>query len=464
MKFEWLSRILDWKKDLFVRTQNRLTLQYSALLMIFLTLFIMIVYFLINTVVTFEQERQLQSNAEQAIITIKDSLGDGRLSQQEFENLNTIQESGNQFFYYVVNPNGELLFGKSFIRRLQPEILHRVQGWNPDLREIRYESITLTPPLFERGNRRSPPEREIHLMMTGQAIYQRDLLIGYFYTGRDITFTHELIRSLLTILVALGILFFGIALLLSYFMSKRAMIPIKQSFQRQREFVADASHELRTPLSILHSSLDVFEVEEGEVLSDFSRNVLCNMKDEVRRMTRLVSDLLTLARSDTGFPDLACETFDFIPSIEQMVRSFQTLAQEKEIVLNLHVPSRVIICGDHERLKQLTYILLDNAVKYTPTGGTVNVVLTVESNEKPPHVSLVVEDTGVGIPEEEQERIFERFYRVDKNRSRQMGGTGLGLAIAKWIVDAHHGTIKVSSKLGKGSTLTVTLPLNNTKA
>lgn len=460
---DWFSRLRFWKNDLFVHTQNRLTVQYSILLMVFLTLFIGIVYFLVDIGISYEQNRQLRMITEQEVKWIEEALRDGILSQEEYDNLNRIRESRNQFFYYVVDANGQLLFGDEFIPRAKPQILGLVQGWIPAANEIRYGTVTVPPPP-RRGKPLPPMDGQLELMMTGRPIFQGVQLKGIFYTGIDISFTNHLLKRLLTILTALGILFLGIALLLSYFMSKRAMIPIRRSFQRQREFVADASHELRTPLSILQSSLDVFEMEEGEQLSAFARNVLFNMKDEVRRMTKLVSDLLTLARSDSGYPDLQYEYADVIPSVEQMIRSTQTMAASKKIALKLDAPPAVMVYGDHERVKQLLYILLDNAIKYTPSGGEIQVTLSVDESENPPVLCLSVRDTGIGIPPEEQNRIFDRFYRVDKNRSKQMGGTGLGLAIAKWIVEAHHGTITVSSNPGNGSTFTATIPLHTPKA
>ncbi|MED1854675.1 ATP-binding protein [Brevibacillus borstelensis] len=242
------------------------------------------------------------------------------------------------------------------------------------------------------------------------------------------------------------------------------MIPIRQSFQRQKEFVADASHELRTPLSILNSSLDVFEMEDGEHLSDFSKTVLVNMKDEVKRMAKMVSDLLTLARSETDRPALTVERFDLVPTIEQLVSSTGPLAQSKNISLHHHMPSILIVYGDHERIKQLLYILVDNAIKYTPPGGEVHLTVSVEAREKQTMILIKVRDTGVGIAPEDAERIFDRFYRVEKNRSRKMGGTGLGLAIAKWIVEIHQGNIHVSSVPGQGSTFTVALPISTSKS
>ncbi len=453
MRFNLLLRFQNWQKDLFKHTQNLLTLQYSAIITIFLALFVTIIYFLVNTIISYEQRGQLLSTTDQQAMIISRALRHQKLSRGEIDNLNSHRESGNQFFYLVINQDGELLSGEASILRLQPQIMEQVKGWIPRPGEIR--ELTIKLPLLPVSQK----SRQIRLMTTGRAFYQGDQLAALLYTGKDISFIFSLMQRLLIILVTIGIIFLGIAMLLSHYMSKRAMIPIRISFRRQQEFVADASHELRTPLSILNSSLDVLEMEEGEQISDYSRNVLFNMKDEVKRMNNLVGDMLTLARSDSGSPELNVDNFDFIPAVEQLVRSTQTLAQSKNITLNLQAPPTAKIHGDNERLKQLLYILLDNAIKYTPSGGEVNLGISFETVKKQNALRIVVQDTGVGISPEEQVRIFDRFYRVDKNRSRQVGGTGLGLAIAKWIVEAHHGTIQVSSKPGKGSTFTVMLPM-----
>ncbi|MGC5326092.1 sensor histidine kinase [Brevibacillus sp. SYSU BS000544] len=463
MKLDWLLRLREWKKDMFVQTQNRLVLQYCALIMIFLVLFISTVYFLVNAVLSFDQERQLSINTEQAVNSIRDSLQDGVFDREDLIYLQSTLESANQSFFYVVNANGQLLVGNTFIPRIQKNILQQLQGWVPKRHEIRKVGMRLPPPP-QRTDRRPPPgDREVELMVTGQAIYQGDQLVAIYYTGKEVSFLNELVYRILTILIVLGFVFLVIAVFLSYYMSKRAMVPIRNSFQRQREFVADASHELRTPLSVLHSSLDVLEIEEEDHLSDFSRKTLFNMKDEVKRMTNLVSDLLTLARSDTGHPELKMDYFDIIPSIEQLLQTTQPLALSKGLTIHLQSPASILLHGDQERVKQLLYILLDNAMKYTPKGGKINVTLDAAEVGKHPALRIIVQDTGVGIPADEQQRIFERFYRVDKTRTRQHGGTGLGLAIAKWIVDAHHGTISVESQPDQGSTFTVTLPLLNPK-
>lgn len=180
---------------------------------------------------------------------------------------------------------------------------------------------------------------------------------------------------------------------------------------------------------------------------DFVGKMLSNMRQEVKRMTNLVGDLLTLARSDSNKIERRTETFDFRPQGEKAIESVHPLAAAKQITLNLYAPATLSAQGDPQRLSQLLYILLDNAIKYTPQGGEVMLFVAAEGNQ----LCITVQDTGIGIKQEDFQRIFERFYRSDKSRSRQMGGHGLGLSIAKWIVETHQGTIKVSSEIGKGS-------------
>jgi signal transduction histidine kinase len=147
--------------------------------------------------------------------------------------------------------------------------------------------------------------------------------------------------------------------------------------------------------------------------------------------------------------------FDFCPQAGRAIESVRPLAASKQIALHFRSPASLYIVGDPQRLSQLLYILLDNAIKYTPNSGEVKLSIFIEGKQ----LCITVEDTGIGIGQEDYQRIFERFYRSDKSRTRQIGGHGLGLSIAKWIVDTHQGTIKVSSEIGKGSTFIVQIPL-----
>lgn len=445
---------------MFKSTQDRLTRIYSGLLMLFLVLFIFIVYSVLYVVILKNQERELQSFVNQEAGLIENYLMKNEQSDlQGMGNQEVVFAGVNQFFYYVVNPNGEIIMGAEADRRLRPNILGLVRGRFQHDRAIQKETLHVRGNPNGRGNKGEfrPPEaaQDIRLMIASQAIYNKGQFIGQLYIGKDISFAYQLFHSLFMILVAIGTVFFGVALYISIVMSKRAMIPISGAFTRQREFVADASHELRTPLSVLLSSIDAMEMTIEPQKEDFVGKMLSNMRQEVKRMTNLVGDLLTLARSDSNKIERRTETFDFRPQGEKAIESVHPLAAAKQITLNLYAPATLSAQGDPQRLSQLLYILLDNAIKYTPQGGEVMLFVAAEGNQ----LCITVQDTGIGIKQEDFQRIFERFYRSDKSRSRQMGGHGLGLSIAKWIVETHQGTIKVSSEIGKGSIFRIRIPL-----
>ena len=221
-------------------------------------------------------------------------------------------------------------------------------------------------------------------------------------------------------------------------------------FRRQREFLADASHELRGPLAVIRGNLDLLQLDLPD---EDRREGAREAAEEVGRMSRLISDLLFLSEVD------AQETVQREPvALDAVVRS--TLARAREVdgerhVLTLGPLDEVTVLGDRDRLEQLLWNLTENALRYTPEGGAVTLALREES----PVAELSVSDTGIGIPTEHLPRLFERFYRVDKARSRERGGTGLGLAIARQIAEAHGGQIRVRSEAGAGSTFTVVLPV-----
>lgn len=448
------------EKDVFKSTQDRLTRIYSGLLMLFLVLFIFIVYSVLYVVILKNQERELQSFVNQEAGLIENYLMKNEQSDlQGMGNQEVVFAGVNQFFYYVVNPNGEIIMGAEADRRLRPNILGLVRGRFQHDRAIQKETLHVRGNPNGKGNKGEfrPPEaaQDIRLMIASQAIYNKGQFMGQLYIGKDISFAYQLFYSLFMILVAIGTVFFGVALYISIVMSKRAMIPISGAFTRQREFVADASNELRTPLSVLLSTIDAMEMTIEPQKEDFVGKMLSNMRQEVKRMTNLVGDLLTLARSDSNKIERRTETFDFRPQGEKAIESVHPLAAAKQIMLNLHAPATLSAQGDPQRLSQLLYILLDNAIKYTPQGGEVMLFVAAEGNQ----LCITVQDTGIGIKQEDFQRIFERFYRSDKSRSRQMGGHGLGLSIAKWIVETHQGTIKVSSEIGKGSIFRIRIPL-----
>ncbi len=225
---------------------------------------------------------------------------------------------------------------------------------------------------------------------------------------------------------------------------------LDRAFAYQRRFLADAAHELRTPLTTVR--LNVEALLRGADAEPHERDeTLRALLRESERMGRLVADLLALARADAGQP-LERRPVALDELLLDVFRQAKPMADGVRLELGELEP--VEVPGDRDRLKQLMLNLVDNALRYTPPGGTV----TLDLVRGEQYAELRVRDTGIGIAAEHLPRIFERFYRVDRGRSRSQGGTGLGLAISRWIAEAHHGSIEVESQEGQGSTFTLRLP------
>lgn len=220
-------------------------------------------------------------------------------------------------------------------------------------------------------------------------------------------------------------------------------------FRSQQRFLADVSHELRTPLTSVRGNLDLMKR-----FGRYDEESMDVIQDEMERMSRLLGDLLLLARADTGGLPLQIGPVELDNVLFEVYRQVRRI--EKPVSVELTAVDQATILGDEDRLKQLLLNMVDNGLKYTQPGGTVRLSLAKESG----WANLIVSDTGVGIPPEDLPHIFDRFYRVDKARSRAQGGSGLGLAIAKWIVQAHGGAIQVDSTVGQGTTFRITLPLH----
>lgn len=443
---------------MFSRTQRRLTYIYSGLLILFLSLFIVIVYSALYLSITRNSEREIKTLVEQEAKTIVSYLFENKKKDlHEIQNQEIVFSGVNQAFYYVMNQSGEIITGSDQDRRLQYALTPLLSEKVTSGEDIFYESIHLGDFREDRGKQREfrlESNKDIRLIIASHPIIYKDQVIGTLYIGRDFTFASQIFQWVLIILIVLGLIFSGLAVFISKRMSKKAMVPISNAFTRQKEFVADASHELRTPLAVLQSSIDAMEMTIEPKKEDFTGKLLINMKLEVKRMTNLISDLLTLARSDSNIIELRTEVFDFRAVAGKVIESLSPLANDKAISISLDSPNELAAIGDPERLSQLLYILVDNAIKYTPTKGQVKLTLSKEGTL----LSIEVQDTGIGIKSEDLNHIFERFYRADKARSRQMGGHGLGLSIAKWIVETHKGSIEVVSKPGEGTTFLIKIP------
>lgn len=224
----------------------------------------------------------------------------------------------------------------------------------------------------------------------------------------------------------------------------------------RQEFVANVSHELRTPLTSIKGFVETLlagNLDDRALTERFLKII----SGETDRMIALINDLLDLSRIESGKQPLNLEPVDLKELFDDTIMILQSKADAKKMTVQNLIYDPVTVEGDAKLLKQVAINLLDNAIKYTPEGGTV----TVEAVKSPDEVEIIVSDNGVGIPAQHLDRVFERFYRVDKGRSRNMGGTGLGLAIVKHIVDKHKGSICAESRVGKGTKMRLTLPRMN---
>lgn len=224
----------------------------------------------------------------------------------------------------------------------------------------------------------------------------------------------------------------------------------------RNEFVSNASHELKTPLSaikVLAESLLNMGADVPEIYIEF----LNDINTEIDRLNAIISDLLTLVHVDSKAVDLRTQPLDLTELVHKTVKGLQVLADKKDIIMDMDLEGPIVMGGDRARLQQVITNLVDNAIKYTPEGGRVIVDVYRGKNE----AILKVSDTGIGIPAEDIPHIFDRFFRVDKARSRATGGTGLGLSIAYRIILLHNGNVRVESKEGKGTTFYVHFPLED---
>jgi two-component system sensor histidine kinase CiaH len=273
---------------------------------------------------------------------------------------------------------------------------------------------------------------------------------SFVITGKSLEQRDSDLRRLLVLLAIGGGFGLGLAALGGVWVAGLAIRPVRQAFDRQRRFVADASHELRTPITVVRTNAESLQKRASAEMKEGLEDIAA----EAGHMGRLISDLLVLAQADRRDVTLSAEMVDTYDVIESAARTGRLLAEERGLELSAS-PRHATVSGDRNRLRELLLILIDNAVKYTEPGGRI----TVTGGQADGEAELVVEDTGIGIPDEHLPRIFDRFYRVDKARSRAQGGIGLGLSIAQAIVRAHGGTIDIRSAPGAGTTARVTLPL-----
>jgi signal transduction histidine kinase len=279
-------------------------------------------------------------------------------------------------------------------------------------------------------------------------------LWGYLLVGRNLSEVEEYLGTVRLFLVV-GIMVIGLLVtIISWYLAGLAMRPLSQSYQQMQQFTADAAHELRTPLATLQVTLENARAEYQHLGPDLN-SWLDRIERQNIRISNLVNDLLFLSRLDLLPTERSLEPCCLTEIVLDLVEEFTTNATTKsiDIISNVDLYPQIWIDGNSEQLYRMGANLIDNAIKYTPTGGRVTISLSKTLNE----ISFQVQDTGIGIPERDRERIFDRFYRSELKPLQPQHSTGLGLAIVKSIVEFHGGKLKVSSQIAKGSIFTIEL-------
>ncbi len=271
--------------------------------------------------------------------------------------------------------------------------------------------------------------------------------------GKSLAPYQSELRDTALVLAGVGIGALALAAMGGMLVAGRALRPAQVSWQRQQAFVADASHELRTPLSLIRADAEVLLRAPARPVAD-NRDLVEDIVHEADHLTALVADLLVLARLDAGQLPLHKTEIDAGELLKGLGSQTVRLLAGRDIGLLVRRPRRLIVTADHDRLVQVLRILIDNAQRHTPAGGSI----TLRARRMAGRVQLSVADTGSGIPPDHLKRVFERFYRVDAARGRSDGGAGLGLAIARGLVEAHDGRLWLESDRGRGTTAVVELP------
>lgn len=425
------------EQNVFGRSRLRLMLRYALVMGGLVIVLLFAMHKTMEWAITSEQARELleTSNgiAESQIYAELHAEGDA-------DEAHLYRSTNDRLFYYVFNDQGRLIKFSRASYRIESFILDIVGAWNAPEGEVRVFTET-----DERGNRTK-------VMMTAKAVLAPPLPPQTVFVGKDVTAMYNGMEKATSALAVLGVIALTFAAGIGYVLSGGAMKPVREAYERQRQFAADASHELRTPLAVVLASADLLR-SDTSITSPFLKQVIEDVRDEVKKMTKLVGDLLTVARTDGKANQLKISHMDIVSAARQTVRIMRPFAEKKDIVIEEVLPKKLEIYADEQKIRQLILILVDNAVKYTQEHGKIKVSLMAEKGE----IHLTVADNGIGIEPEHRERIFDRFYRVDKARSRRMGGNGLGLAIARGIVEAHHGEISLESAVNEGTTFHVRL-------
>ena len=428
---------------MFSRIRRRLTMGYVGILALILVLFGVIVVASFYRQVTLQQDELLLQKAQSEA---DNPLGDrGRYGRIK----------ATTDFDIAVE---EVPFDNSIDQDLLEEIL---------LDDLDSSSASLGLPYIEMAQQAGRERRNIpatirgpegDVRVTNVPVYQSGEVISVIQAAQLRQAVWQTVNSLIFALVPVGVGALALATVGGLVMSRRAMRPVRDSFERQRTFIADASHELKTPLTLIRADAEVLSrglasTDEGSENRELAEDLL----GETDRMNAVLSDLLLLARLDADKLSVSRTLFNLASVLAETSERFAARTANEGKKLEIYHSGKLPARGDEERTVQILAALLDNALRFTPPGG----LITVEGHIRGKRVEVAITDTGPGIPEDHLPHIFERFYRADEQseaRARSGGGTGLGLAIARDLARAQGGELAAGNAPNGGASFTLTLP------
>jgi two-component system OmpR family sensor kinase len=443
----------------------RLTLLYTVVVVLIFSVFAFVIYL--------EYRKGLIDAVDSNLVRAADSEMKKGLDPKELTDNEAILKKYGKEYYVIVNQNGQVIISalnRNPMKRSDREAMD--EAFQGAIRYVTAEYVgthfrILYFPVSDvdvlrvadllQGSEKAI-EGLVHLFVfIFPFILGVSLVMSWFLAGKSLapvikirSLAEEIRRGRLGKRIDIGLKGKEIDDLVVIF--NEMLDSIQRSIESQKRFTSDVSHEIRSPLTSLRGSIEV-ALRKKRPVEEYEE-VLRNNLADILRLARITDNLLFLARADNNIHEMRMQWFELNRLLENIVERLRPKADSAGLSISEDYQQHLEMRGDIDLVEQAFSNLIDNAIKYTPQGGAVSVCAKEEDGA----VTVTVSDTGIGIPEQDIAHIFERFYRVNKERSRKLGGTGLGLAITKWIVTSHGGTITATSAPGRGSAFTVVLP------
>jgi len=410
---------------MFDSVRIRLTLWYAGVLALSLVAFALVIYYAAARGFHERQDESLRSTAHTVASAYVEEIGEAHSLTRAAE-IVLVELTFPNRYVQIIDSNGQTIASS---KNLSGTVLTIPPG-TVGFTTVEGLRVAVVPVSTDPALGFAAVAEPLSVLEEGLGVLRRDFFAGV---------------PLVLLLASLG----------GYLLARKSLAPIAAMVSEQQRFIADASHELRTPLAVLRGETEV-ALGKTRTVEEYQES-LTLIQEEAERLSRIVEDLFILARQPIESPTtLIKEPVSLTEVVKDCARAAQVLAVRKGVRLRLQNDSTSIaLNADEELIKRMILNLLDNAVKYTPEGGEIALALEKHNGS----AEIVVRDTGIGLSERDQQRVFDRFYRVDKARSRALGGAGLGLSIVRSIVEAHGGQVTIESTPRHGSTFTVSLPL-----